>query len=281
MDLNADAGDQFGGDDAAIQQLLEPSVSWSNMDWSAVDPNVDWTSGASLSAGINLSEALPSASTTTSSTSATTAAGSTPVSQQEHSLSSLGLFPLITSATAADLSWQDQLASQSCQCRTGLAELIPDARAALQEGRLDAVCQVTSEVIRRCSNIVSCTSCSANCTDLICIVAIFQEVDPCFEFMAQGDIDKPIKVTMGSYEMAVDEQDAKQWRRMLVMQLVKRANGLLDSISARCQDMLKDLDPGCRLGRVNIGYLQAVIGNSRHNFQGIMRGFRDEARTTV
>jgi hypothetical protein len=161
----------------------------------------------------------------------------------------------------------------------GLTLLIPNARAALQERRLDAVCQVTGDVIRRCQDIVSCKGCSVNCTDLICIMAVFQEADFCFEYIAKGDIDKAISVSMGSYEMAVDEQDAKHWRRMLVIQLVRRANELLNSISARGQDMLKELDPGCRLGRVNIEYLEAVIRNSRENFHHIMKGFRDEAST--
>ncbi|KAI3391676.1 hypothetical protein diail_6970 [Diaporthe ilicicola] len=56
----------------------------------------------------------------------------------------------------------------------------------------------------------------------------------------------------------------------------RRANVLLDAISARGQDMLKELDPACRLGRVNIDYLQAGIGNSREGLRHIMIEFRDE-----
>ena len=49
---------------------------------------------------------------------------------------------------------------------------------------------------------------------------------------------------------------------MLVTQLLRPAYRLLDSISARGQEILRQLDPGYWLGRVNIKYLEAVIGNS-------------------
>lgn len=77
---------------------------------------------------------------------------------------------------------------------------------------------------------------------------------------------------MGSYdtEVGADDQDAREWRRLLVTQLVRQAHRLLDLISARGQDMLRQLDPGCRLGRVNIDYLEAVIGNSRENLHNIL-----------
>lgn len=218
------------------------------MDWSTVDPAVI----------LDLSNTLPCAPT--------------PPSQQQPSLESLGLFPLMTSTTADKLAWQDQLGSQSCQCRRGLAQLIPNARAALRDRRLDGVFRVTSDIIRQCEDIFGCGTCKVNCTDLICIMAVFQEVDGCFEYIAKGDIDGPIKVGIGSYEVEIEtcEQDSQKWRRLLVIQLVRRAHRLLDSISARGQDMLRILDPGCRLGRVNISYLEAVIGNSRENLHNIL-----------
>lgn len=190
-----------------------------------------------------------------------------PAFESQPFLESLGLFPLITSTTANSLSWEDQLASQSCQCRAGLAQLIPNARAALQDRQLGGLFRVTSDVIRRCGDIVDCGACSVNCTELVCIMAIFQEVDGCFEYVAKGDVDGSIKVSMGLYEVEIEvgDQDAQEWRSMLVRQLVRRGDRLLDSISATCQGMLRRLDPGCRLGRVNIEYLEAVIGNSREN----------------
>lgn len=251
------------------------------MDWRAVDPTLGWTAQMSPATSLELSGALPSAPTTTSNTSAPHNTGPpTSTAEQQSSLSSLGLFPLITSADG--LSWQNQLTSQGCQCRTGLTLLIPGIRAALQERRLDGIFQVANDVIKQCQGIVSCQSCKLNCTDLICIMAVFQEADACFVYIAKDDMDERainINVSMGSYAIEADEEDAKLWRRMLVTQLVRRANGLLDSISARGQDMLKVLDPACRLGRVNIDYLQAVIGNSRENVQHVMEGFQDDART--
>lgn len=188
--------------------------------------------------------------------------GPTPAFESQPFLESLGLFPLITSTTADSLSREDQLASQSCQCRAGLAQLIPKARAALQDRQLGGLFRATSDVIRRCGDIVDCGACSVNCTELICIMAIFQEVDGCFEYVAKGDNDGSIKVSMGSceVEIGVGDQDAQEWRSMLVRQLVRRGDRLLDSISATGQGMLRRLDPGCRLGRVNIEYLRPLLG---------------------
>lgn len=182
---------------------------------------------------------------------------------EEAFLQSRGLLPLITRATAADLSWQDQLGSRSCDCRAGLSQLIPSAKAALQGRRLDEVFRVTGEVVQQCQSVVNCSRCAVNCTDLICVVAVFQEADRCFDYLAKGNIDSAISVSIGSYETTVDKGDATPWRRMLVMQLVKKANELLDSISARGQDMLRELVPECILGRVNIEYL---VSNSQGSY---------------
>ncbi|KAM0809539.1 putative Zn(2)-C6 fungal-type domain-containing protein [Seiridium cardinale] len=291
MDLDASPADHLGSNNAAT---FQDHVDWSNMneihptqspaqqngEWDTVNPILGWASEMNPSTSLDHPRSLPSTSTIPPGAATTTTTDHMPKYDDRRYLSGLGLFPLITSNTAAELSWQNQLASQNCQCRTGLTLLIPNARAALQQRQLDLVFKVTGDVVQQCQNIVSCESCSVNCTDLICIMAVFQEADICFEYIAKGDIDRAINVSMGSYEMAVSEQDAKQWRRMLVIQLLRRANELLDTISARGQAMLKSLDPGCRLGRVNIEYLEAVIGNSRENFQHIMRGFRDEAKIT-
>lgn len=250
----------------SFQHLAETSVSWSDvglpaealeqqqyMDWNAVNP----------SATLELPSTIPTVPT--------------PASEQRPSLSSLGLLPLITNATADDLVWQDQLASQSCQCRAGLAQLIPNARAALREQRLDGVFRVTSDVIRSCEAIVGCGVCTINCTELICIMAVFQEADACFDYVAKGNIDSVINVNMGSYDVGIGigDRDAEHWRSKLVSQLVRRAHRLLDSISERGQEMLRALDPACRLGRVNIDYLEAVIRNSRTNLHLIMEGLEE------
>lgn len=140
---------------------------------------------------------------------------------------------------------------------------------------------MTSHVIQQCEGVVGCGSCRVNCTELICIMAVFQEVDGCFEYVAMGESDGPIKVSMGSYEVEVGvrDQDALEWRRMLVTQLVRRADRLLDSISATGQDVLRRLDPGCRLGRVNIDYLETVIANSRGNLQYIVERLGEAGMT--
>lgn len=246
---------------SSFQQMLQTPEDWTNFQhpagsleqWHDLDRSAGDASGS-----LNLSDAL------------TPAPGSAP--QQHPSLESLGLFPVITSNTVDNLAWQDQLVSQSCQCRAGLGQLTSNARAALAEWRLDEVFRVTRNIIQECEGIFNCTVCSVNCTDLICIVAVFQEADVCFDRLVEDGTDNSIHISMGSYEIGIeaDDQDAPQWRRMLVTQLVRRAHRLLDSISGRGQDMLRMLDPACRLGRVNISYLEAVVGNSRENLQRVM-----------
>lgn len=326
----------FGGADPAAfnQQPLDSCLTdWSamnslqpesagHMDWSTVDPGLDWTFPPTThqpnpTTGLDLLSGTTNTTTTTTNnnTMLTPSDSSTLMTPERNFLTSRGLFPLITSTTAADLPWQSQFGSHSCQCRAGLALLIPKARAAVQAGRrgkerLDNIFTVTGDVIRRCQEIVRCTGCHVNCTDLICIMAVFQEADICFEYLAKKESDDEdddnddddnnnnedkentqdgikststatatafpsysITVSMGSYEMKVTGRDAKRWRRMLVVDLVSRAIQLLDMISATGQDMLKELAPGCRLGRVNIEYLEAVIGNSRDNFQNILKRF--------
>lgn len=263
VDSGFDSTHELTVNDDTSRQLLGTSTTWPSienttetpaqqqqyMDWSSIDPAMT----------LGLPTAIPNVHT--------------PSTEQQPSLESLGLFPLITATTADNLCWEDQLTSQSCQCRAGLSQLIPSARTALRGRRLDGVFRVTSEVIHQCEDIVSCEACSVNCTELICIMAVFQEVDGCFEYVAMGEIDGSIKVSMGSYEVEIEvgDQDPQEWRRMLVTQLVRRAERLLDSISARGQDMLRQLDPGCRLGRVNINYLETVISNSRENLQHVVQ----------
>lgn len=249
----------------SFHNMLDTSAAWPNMDHPAEtfqQQGQQYTNWSTADSSENLD--LPTAFQ----------GAQTPTTQQQPSLESLGLFPHITSTTADSLTWQDQLALQSCQCRAGLAQLIPDARAALQDRQLEGLFRVTSDVIRRCEDIVGCNACSVNCTELICIMAVFQEVDGCFEYLAKGDIDGSVNVSMGSYEVeiGVGDKDAQEWRGMLVRQLVRRADQLLDSISVIGQDMLRRLDPECRLGRVNIEYLEAVIGNSRENLHRTIEG---------
>lgn len=266
-ELSAGHTAEFAGDNAiSFPQIHESSIPWTNsnrptetltqheyMDWSSVDPAIT----------LDLSGVFQDAST--------------PASRHQPSLDSLGLLPLITNTTAENFPWEHQLASQSCQCRTGLAQLIPDARAALRQRQLSEVFQVTRDVIQKCEGIAGCEACGVNCTDLICIMAVFQEVDGCFEYVAKGEIAGEIKVSIGSYEIEAgsSDQDAKEWRMMLVRQLVRRADRLLDSISATGQDMLRRLDPECRLGRVNIDYLEAVIRNSRENLHRTIEGLEN------
>ena len=104
---------------------------------------------------------------------------------------------------ADETSCQDQLVSQSCQCRAGVAQLIPGVRAALQE-RLDEMFQATSYFIRRCEGIAFCGTRRVNCTDLSCVMAVVQEADGCSEHMSKDEIDGTINASFGLYAVDIN-----------------------------------------------------------------------------
>jgi hypothetical protein len=175
-------------------------------------------------------------------------------------------------------SWQDQLQGQHaafphCPCREGLAILIPNAYAALAERRTDQVFKVTGDVIRTCRAITKCALCEMRCADLICITAVFQEADKCFDYFAQvrqeDGNDAPVTVHVGAYDVPVG--DSRTWKDLLVKDLVRQARALLDELSAKGQSLLGGVDPGmCRLAEINIRYLEMVIANSRENLDRLV-----------
>ena len=171
------------------------------------------------------------------------------------------------------LSLQDELSSgDNCQCRASLMLPVPKVKSAMQERpkpRLDRVFQVTGEVIRICQDMIDCASCQVSCTDLVCILAVFQQTNTCFEYIAQADpAAGAIKVSVGEYKVSM-VNDVKL-RRMLVMDLIKQANTVLDSLSSLGQNMFPSqlAMPG-RLSRINLDYLQKVIENFKSHLRSI------------
>jgi hypothetical protein len=114
--------------------------------------------------------------------------------------------------------------------------------------------------MNRCQDIVSCTACQLTCTDLICIMAVFQQTDSCFDYISKAELDGSVKLAFGGHEIAVDDPNL---RAMLVMNLVQQATMVLDAISAKGKAMLKALGSPSLLARANIGYLETVIGEFR------------------
>lgn len=140
----------------------------------------------------------------------------------------------------------------------------------MHEKQLDEVFNVTRKVMGGCQDIVDCTSCQITCTDLICIMAVFQQTDTCFEYIANADLDSMIKVKFGGYEVPINDP---KLRAMLVMNLIQQATMVLDAISTKGQTMLQALNPPSALAQANIGYLDKVT----NDFRNVLRRVADSA----
>lgn len=69
-----------------------------------------------------------------------------------------------------------------------------------------------------------------------------------------------VKVSFGGYEVCSTGTDL---RAMLVMDLVRRADAVLTSISSKGQSMVGKLSEPCRQSEANIAYLEANINHFR------------------
>ena len=143
------------------------------------------------------------------------------------------------------------------------------------EPRLDRMFQVIEDVIRGCQDMIDCVSCQVSCTDLICILAVFQQTSTCFEYIARVDpVAGAFQVSVGKYKASIPND--VNVRRMLVMDLVKSANTILDSSNSLVRKMFPS-QPAllCRLSRSNLDYLQQVIKSFKAFLQSIVESLDD------
>ncbi|KAI9903465.1 hypothetical protein N3K66_002817 [Trichothecium roseum] len=91
-------------------------------------------------------------------------------------------------------------------------------------------------------------------------MSVVQETHPCFDRIAKHDLDEAVKVTFGGYEVSLKDGNL---RAALVMDLVQRANQVLESISSTGQSMIDQLSEPCPLANANIAYLEATISQFR------------------
>lgn len=143
----------------------------------------------------------------------------------------------------------------------------------MQEKQLDQVVKVTQMVMDSCQDIVDCTGCQIGCTDLICVMAVIQQTDTCFEYIAKADLDNAITVNFGGHDISINDP---KLRAMLVINLIQQATMVLDAISAKGQSMLWALCPLTALAQANIGYLGTVI----RDFRSVLRRITDTADKT-
>ncbi|KAL4916110.1 hypothetical protein BDW62DRAFT_202948 [Aspergillus aurantiobrunneus] len=207
-----------------------------HFDWAAIDINVDeHISDAAIYPSPPEAESLSSGRRTAHANSTTTAHAPTALS--------------------------DSSASESCSCIPSLMLLSPKIQHATRGQLHDAALQVTGDIINRCQRIIDCTTCRIGGTDLIWMLAVFQQTYPCFKTMTTAEKFGAIKLSVGEYEMAIGNDS--ELRRILVMDLVRQARAVLDSFHSLGQNVFSVQSDMCALREVNLAYLQSTIEEFR------------------
>lgn len=152
--------------------------------------------------------------------------------------------------------------SSTCRCRQKLATLAAKAQNATQAKNPDEVHNMIRQVLQSCHDVIECTNCEIGCNDLICMIAVIQKTDVCFDFLATtgSDPDTTIQMDFGGTEVPIKDPKLKA---MLVMNLIQQATMVLDALSNKGQDMLQALGTPHDLALNNIRYLETAIGEFR------------------
>ncbi|PQE17101.1 hypothetical protein CJF30_00003814 [Rutstroemia sp. NJR-2017a BBW] len=165
-------------------------------------------------------------------------------------------------------SSQKELTFDNCQCRSRLSLYIPKITFIMEEKpapKLDEVFKVTRAVIQSCQDMIDCTRCQITCSDLLCILVVFQHTDACFGHIAKADLSHPVTISIGQYKVTVTNDTTP--RQMLVMDLGRQANTLLDSIASVEQRLSSSPCAANRLNEANGEYLRKVKDAFRTNLQ--------------
>ncbi|KAI2463312.1 hypothetical protein F4781DRAFT_126968 [Annulohypoxylon bovei var. microspora] len=167
-------------------------------------------------------------------------------------------------SSPADLPYSVMMgpfSAEPCFCRAGPVLLGPKIRRAMQSKRFDELLKVTGDAIKSCQRMIDCGNCQLSSPDLICAITVFQETSACFKQITKPDSSSVVKLIVGGYEVAVT--DRNKLRSVLVMDLVKQANCLLDSLSNLGENMFLTRPAPDRLAQVHLDYLRALIQDFR------------------
>lgn len=166
--------------------------------------------------------------------------------------------------------------------------LVPKLEHAIQEKpkpQLDKMFKITGEVIRSCQESTRC-GCYMGPVDLVCIMTVFEQTAACFDYIAKSGFDETVKVGIGNYCVSLDDASLK---RMLVLDLVKQANKLLDSVSALAQNMFAaQNEPGAKaigrspacLNQLNLDYVREAIASFKKLFRLITDFYGEKEHKT-
>ncbi|KAL4757481.1 Zn(II)2Cys6 transcription factor domain-containing protein, partial [Aspergillus foveolatus] len=150
----------------------------------------------------------------------------------------------------------------ACQCRANLMAQVPEVKDAMQwkpSPQLDRIFKVTGNVLYACRDLVGCPTCQINYADLVCVMAVLQQTEACFEHIAkEGLSTSVIRVSVGDYEVPIGNEI--KLGHILVMDLVAQANCLLKLLRKRSQTLVQTQPAArSRLAQLNMEYLQEVV----------------------
>lgn len=167
----------------------------------------------------------------------------------------------------------------TCPCRVNLISHVPRLESVMQEKptpRLDEVLKVTEDVIQSCQALVTCTQCKIAPVDIASILSVFQQTASCFNYIVNSSVDGTIKLDMGGYKVNV--MCDILFKRLLIVNLVRQANAMLDSLTSLGQGQFLSpqtqtrihRSPAC-LNQLNMSYLREV----NNSFKGFFRLITD------
>ncbi|KAL4974563.1 hypothetical protein BDW66DRAFT_82119 [Aspergillus desertorum] len=182
------------------------------------------------------------------------------------------------SVSILDASLPSPPLQECCQCRANLMAQVPQVKAAMQRKprpQLDRIFKVTGNVLYACRDLVGCQTCQINYADLVCVMAVLQQTEACFEHIAkEGLSTSAIRVSVGEYEVPIGNE--VKLGHILVMDLVAQANCLLKLLRKRSQSLV-EAQPAAqsRLAQLNMEYLQEVVksfGQTLHTIADSLDG---------
>lgn len=139
-------------------------------------------------------------------------------------------------------------------------------------------------VIRSFQDSTRC-GCYLGHVDLVCIMTVFEQTAAFFDYIAKSGFDGTVKVGIGYYCMSLT--DDASLKRILVLELVKQANELLDSVSTLAQNMcVPQNEPGVKtmgrspacLNQLNLNYVREAIASFKKLFRLITDFFDENKR---
>ncbi|KAL4789637.1 hypothetical protein BDV19DRAFT_373814 [Aspergillus venezuelensis] len=173
---------------------------------------------------------------------------------------------------------------ETCQCRANLMAQVPEVKGAMQRKprpQLDRIFKVTGNVLYACRNLVGCPTCQINYADLICVMAVLQQTETCFEHIAkEGLSTSAIRVSVGEYEIPIGNEI--KLGHILVMDLVAQANCLLKLLRKRSQVLVQTQSAAqSRMAQLNMEYLQEVVKSFGQTLRAIADSFDEQNERDV